>query len=85
MPWKKARAARSESSPVAVYDETGRGWVIQASEDGEILLLDGLTGKVIHQLSVEGKIEASPAVYNDMLVIGTTGKDTSFIYGIRIQ
>ena len=46
---------------------------------------DGLTGKVIHQLSVEGKIEASPAVYNDMLVIGTTGKDTSFIYGIRIQ
>ena len=83
--WVRGLSARSESSPVAVYDETGRGWVIQASEDGEILLLDGLTGKVIHQLSVEGKIEASPAVYNDMLVIGTTGKDTSFIYGIRIQ
>ena len=34
---------------------------------------------------IDGEIEASPAVYNNMLVIGTTGKGTSYIYGIRIQ
>ena len=83
--WTRGLTGRSESSPVAVYDEKGQGWVIQASGDGEILLLEGLTGKIVHQLTVEGEIEASPAVYNDMLVIGTTGKDSSYIYGIRIQ
>ena len=34
---------------------------------------------------VNGVIEGSPAVYSDMLVIGTTGKNTSYIYGIKIK
>ena len=83
--WSRGLPARTESSPVAVYDAEGQGWVIQAAGNGEILLLEGLTGKVVHTLEVEGEIEGSPAVYNDMMVIGTTGKGTSWIYGIRIQ
>ena len=83
--WSKGLGDRSESSPVAVYDKEGNGWIIQCVEDGTILLMDGLTGETKDELQVEGKIKASPAVYNDIMVIGTTGKGTEFVYGIRIQ
>ena len=83
--WAHALDEYSYSSPVAVYATEGQGWIIQASSSGLITLLDGLTGTVISTLAVEGTIEASPAVYGNTLVIGTTGKNTSYIYGIRIQ
>ena len=83
--WAHDLDAYSYSSPVAVYNEDGKGWIIQASSSGVITLLDGVTGSVISTLTVEGTIDASPAVYNDTLVIGTTGKGTSFIYGIKLQ
>ncbi len=73
------------SSPVAVYDENGKGWIIQCSGDGTISLLNGLNGTLVNSIKVEGHIEASPAVYNDMMVVGTTGKNDNFIYGIRIR
>ena len=83
--WAVGLEARSESSPVAVYDESGTGWIIQCTGSGEILLLEGATGKEVNRLQVEGPIEASPAVYNNMMVVGTSGKGANFIYGIRIQ
>jgi outer membrane protein assembly factor BamB len=83
--WAKGLSDRSESSPVAVYDKEGNGWIIQCAEDGTIFLLDGRTGDEQAELKVEGKIKASPAVYNDIMVIGTTGKGTEFVYGIRIR
>ena len=83
--WAHRLDAYSYSSPVAVYNEAGRGWIIQACSNGTILLLDGVTGDVVNTLTVEGTIDASPAVYNDTLVIGTTGKNTTFIYGIKLQ
>ena len=83
--WQKAMDAYCYSSPVAVYDESGKGWIIQACSNGTIYLMDGLTGEVINSLTVNGVIEGSPAVYGDTLVIGTTGKDTSYIYGIKIN
>ncbi len=83
--WHKAMDAYCYSSPVAVYDEAGQGWIIQACSNGTIFLLDGLTGAEISTLEVEGVIEGSPAVYDDTLVIGTTGKGTSNIYGIKIN
>ena len=83
--WARGLSDRSESSPVAVYDADGKGWIIQCSEDGLILLLDGLTGNTVNELQVKGSIKASPAVYNNILVVGTTGKDTSYVYGINIH
>ena len=83
--WAKGLADRSEASPVAVYDTDGNGWIIQCVENGTILLLDGLTGEQQASLEVAGNIKASPAVYNDIMVIGTTGKGTSYVYGIQIK
>ena len=83
--WTKTLDTESQSSPVAVYDEEGGAWLIQAESNGNLHLMDARTGEMIHTLKLEGFIEASPAVYKDILVIGTTGRDTSFIYGIKIK
>ena len=82
--WTLGLSSRSESSPVAVYDESGNGWIIQCEQNGTIHLVDGLTGSEINTLKLDAEIEASPAVYNDIMVIGTTGKGTAFVYGIQI-
>ena len=83
--WAKGLSDRTESSPVAVYDADGNGWIIQCAESGEILMMEGKTGKVVAELQLDANIQASPAVYNDYLVIGTTGKGTSYVVGIRIK
>ena len=83
--WARELSDRSESSPVAVYDTEGNGSIIQCAEDGKVILLDGLTGEVKAELQVEGKILASPAVYNDIMVVGTSGKGTESVVGIRIR
>ena len=83
--WSYALSAATYSSPVAVYTEEGDARIIQCLSDGTILMLDGPTGSVIASLKVDGEIEGSPAVYNKTMVVGTTGKGTSFIYGITLD
>ena len=83
--WARGLSSYSYSSPVAVFDENGDGWIVQAANDGTILLLDGQTGKEVTSLQVEGTIDASPAVYNGTLVIGTSSSKGSNIYGIAIK
>ena len=70
------------SSPVAVYDEEGQGRIIQCASDGHITLLDGRQGNVISTIRVDGAIDASPAVYRDIMVIASTGTDYAHVYGI---
>ncbi|MBR2660014.1 MAG: hypothetical protein IKE15_01285 [Clostridia bacterium] len=83
--WTYGLGSRSESSPIALYDKQGNGWILQCEQNGKIHLLDGLTGSEISSLQVEGEIEASPAAYNNVVVIGTTGKGKAFIYGIEVK
>ena len=71
------------SSPVCVYRPDGSGNVIYCSSDGNMYLLDGKTGEVYDTLRLsQGVIEASPAVYKDMAVVGTRACTT---YGIRLS
>ena len=39
--------------------------------DGTVYLLDGLTGKILAASSLGGAIEASPASFNNYIVVGT--------------
>ncbi len=65
-------ASYSWSSPVCVYNEAGDGEVIYGDFSGNMYVLDGLTGEVYSTVSIStGVIEASPAVYNNHLVVGT--------------
>jgi outer membrane protein assembly factor BamB len=83
--WSLPLSAGAISSPVAVYADDGRGRIIQADLEGKLYLIEGLTGQVKHTLDLKGTIEGSPAVYNDVLVIGTMDSGTHSMYGIRIE
>ena len=77
--------AQAVSSPVAVYNETGDAWIIQADMKGRLYLMNARTGEIQNTLDLNGEIQGSPAVYNNVLVIGTCGKDNAYMYGIRIE
>ena len=76
-------SAYAWSSPVCVYNPDGSGKVLYCNSTGHIYLLDGKTGDVLdcHQIS-EGVIEASPAVYQSYMVVGT--RDCK-IWGMELQ
>ena len=83
--WKRELDNRAISSPVAVYDQAGQAYIIQADEQGILSLMDARTGDVLHTLDIGGRIEGSPAVYNDVLVIAAGSKDNNYLYGIRLE
>ncbi|MEL7609999.1 MAG: pyrrolo-quinoline quinone [Bacillota bacterium] len=70
------------SSPVAIYDASGKGYIIQCNQAGDMFLLDGLTGVLLDTINLGGNIEASPAVYNNTIVVGTRLNE---IYGITLE
>jgi len=79
------------SSPVDVYDDSGNGYIVFATasftnNEGErvggfVHLVDGRTGERISSVQLQGHIEASPVVYDNMIVIGTLNQ---MIYGVKI-
>ena len=71
------------SSPVAVYDEDGNGYVIQPDSHGNIYFFDGLTGSRYSILDTKSKnFEATGAAYGNMFVIGNKDKK---IFCVRIS
>ena len=70
------------SSPVDLYDEQGNGYVITCNSEGDAILLDARNGREISRINLGANIEASPAVFGNMLVVGTRGQK---IFGIRIR
>ena len=73
------------SSPLCVYNsnEDGKDVVIYARSDSHLMMLDGKSGKTRCDLNLgSGNVEASPAVYEDTLVLGTRG---CRIYGVKLK
>lgn len=70
------------SSPLCVYTEEGDGVVIYGDSEGTLFMLDGKTGEIKDTKYLQGNIEASPAVYNNRLVVGTR---ECRIYGIELK
>ncbi len=83
--WRVDFPAYSHSSPVAIYNADGDAWIALGDSSGMLYLLDGKDGSTVASLQLEGQIIGSPAVYRNMLVVGTSGKDVSQIYGIEIK
>ena len=80
--WEFQSRMYSWSSPVCVYDLSGHGYVIYCTADGGMYLLDGLSGEVMDSMQLGGLIEASPAVYESTVVIGTR---VMSIWGVRLS
>ncbi|MGI5978165.1 MAG: PQQ-binding-like beta-propeller repeat protein [Oscillospiraceae bacterium] len=79
--WEVQTQVYSWSSPVAVYDKDGNGYLVFCTSGGYMYLIDGLTGKILDSLDAKGHIEASPAVYNDTVVVGTRAQ---LIWGVKL-
>ena len=70
------------SSPTAFYTEDGQAYIFVADVDGDAKLYDGATGERLFTISLGSTCEASPVVFNDMLVIGTRA---GHVFGIKIS
>ena len=69
--WSLPTASYSWSSPLDIYAADGTGRIVYCTTDGTVYLLDGLTGKILAASSLGGAIEASPASFNNYIVVGT--------------
>jgi len=79
--WEKAMDNYAWSSPVAVYGKDGTAYIIACDSVGKMMMFDS-KGTLLTTISLGSNIEASPAVFNDMLVVGTRGCS---IFGIKIK
>lgn len=70
------------SSPIDIYDKNGNGYIIQGDSIGNLHLIDGVTGKTLNSIELNGNIESSPAVFENTLVVATRN---GTIYGIKIK
>ena len=78
--WRCPTGNSSWSSPVLVYRPDGTGVLVLCTLD-RVRAYDPLTGKRLSEARIEGKVEGSPAVFGDILVVGTRSQ---YIYGIRL-
>lgn len=65
------------SSPVVVYDEQQRAYLIQCDRAGFAKLYDATNGTLLYSLDLGSRIDSTPAVFNNYLVVGTRGKGGS--------
>ena len=77
--WAEYLDADSVSSPVAVYNEDGTSFIVVGDDNGVLRLMDGFNGTTINTVNLEGPIQASPAVYGNRIVVGTTSGMLFFI------
>ncbi len=81
--WSVTSPTYSWCTPTCIYDQRGRGYVIYTSSiNGQMMLLDGLTGDMYDSFAFAATTEASPIVYNNTIVIGTRGQQ---IFGITLE
>jgi outer membrane protein assembly factor BamB len=80
--WERSLEHYSWSSPVSVQSKQGRTYGIFCDSAGIMHLFDPLTGDDLDTVSIGQNCEASPAVYQDMIVVGTYAQK---IYGVRVS
>ncbi|MGL5577334.1 MAG: PQQ-binding-like beta-propeller repeat protein, partial [Sarcina sp.] len=80
--WEKKLENYAWSSPTDFYSKDGKAYVVQGDSVGNLFLIDGATGKEISSITLNGNIEASPAIFNEKLVVATR---SGTIYGIEIK
>jgi len=67
--WDTEIFAMSESSPTAVYDKQGKGYIVFCDSNGHLHLLDGQTGEAVNRIVLEAGADGSPVIYGNKMVI----------------
>jgi len=88
--WRFPMGNYAWSSPVAVYTADGKSYIIICDTAGTITMLEGTTGDLMSSVTIretDSFIEATPAVYGNMLVVGTKGtyQESGKIIGIQLR
>ncbi len=79
--WQKDMNNYAWSSPVCLYGNNGEAYLILCDSGGTVHLMNGADGETLTTVSVGSNVEASPIVFNDMMVVGTRGQQ---VFGIKI-
>ncbi len=80
--WERKLSAYSWSSPVGIQGTDGKTYGIFCDSAGKMHLFDPRTGQDLDVISLGRNVESSPAVYNDMIVVGSYDQK---IFGIKIK
>ncbi|BBI34196.1 PQQ-binding-like beta-propeller repeat protein [Cohnella abietis] len=80
--WRLQMKNYAWSSPVDVYDNAGKAYLIQANSVGIVSVISASSGKVLGSLNIGTNIEASPAIFNNYAVMASRGGK---IYGIKLE
>ncbi len=73
----------SWSSPTAIRDtNSGKTYILHCNFSGTMRLIDPANGTIVDEVSLGANIESTPAVYNNIAVVGSYAKK---IFGIRIN
>ena len=62
------------ASPVVVYDAQGKAYLIQCDRGGIVTFYDASHGTQLSTIDLGSRIDSTPAVFDNMLVVGTRGK-----------
>ncbi|HPK15175.1 MAG TPA: pyrrolo-quinoline quinone [Clostridia bacterium] len=86
--WRYEQAAGYWSSPVVIYDASGDAYILQCDREGMLRMHDARTGDVLRSLDLGSRVESTPAVFGNYLVVGTRGQagsgETQKIICVRI-
>ena len=59
---------------MVIYDAYGRAYLLQCDRGGIITMYDASNGTMLTTIDMGSRIDSTPAVYGNMLVVGTRGK-----------
>ena len=80
--WERKLGTYTWSSPVAVYTESGKAYIVLCDAAGNMHLIDSKTGETLNKIGLGSNVEASPVVFENTVVVGTRGQQ---VYAIEIQ
>lgn len=75
--WSVEQSNDYWASPVVVYDAQGKAYLIQCDRGGYVTMYDAANGTMLNNIDIGSRIDSTPAVFNNLLVVGTRGKGGS--------
>ncbi|WEG17836.1 PQQ-binding-like beta-propeller repeat protein [Alkalihalophilus pseudofirmus] len=80
--WRNLMTNYAWSSPVDVYTENGDVYILQADSAGNMHLISARSGEVLDVMNLGANVEASPAVYNNYVVVASRGGE---VFGLKLN
>ncbi|MBR6020065.1 MAG: PQQ-binding-like beta-propeller repeat protein [Lachnospiraceae bacterium] len=80
--WQKELSCDAWSSPALIYAADGSVKLCQCCGNGDILLMDAETGKVLDKVNFGSNIESTPVIFENHLAVGLRSE---YIAGVELR